>query len=122
MGAIYPVLTKEQSRDVRLAIRRVFLDVWDPIGVRDEPFACDEYDGYIGRTFELLMSGAKDREIEEYLQWIVGRMGMDSSRASYKQVIVALRDIDLNQDIKTKTADTLISLKLAVNYMRARKV
>ena len=33
------------------------MDVWDPIGVKDEPNAQDEYDGYLGGVYELLVSG-----------------------------------------------------------------
>jgi phosphohistidine swiveling domain-containing protein len=77
------------------AIRRVFLEVWDPIRISDEPNAQDEYDGYIGGVFELLVNGGTDREIVEYLDWAVGRMGMDGSRASFADVIAALRQIPI---------------------------
>jgi len=73
----------------------VFLDVWDPIGIRDVFNAQDEYDGYLGRAFELLMAQASDAELMEYLNWILRRMGMDSSRKSLSDVIAALRAIDL---------------------------
>jgi hypothetical protein len=94
----YPIMPKEHSRRIRADIRRVFLDVWDPIRIADEPNAQDEYDGYVGRAFELLTTGATDREIEEYLLWIVERMGMDGSRHSHPDVIDALRAIDLRDD------------------------
>ena len=97
MEVRYPLMPKDESRAVRLAIRRVFLEVWDPIGIHGEPNAQDEYDGYIGRAFDLLVTGATDREIEEYLFWILDRMGMDGSRASHKEVIAALRSIDLSR-------------------------
>ena len=93
MAVRYPVMTKEESRDVRCAIRRVFLDVWDPIRISDEPNAQDEYDGYIGRVFELLTTGGRDEEIIEYLLWATDRMGMDGSRASLQTVVAALRSI-----------------------------
>jgi hypothetical protein len=93
MAVRYPVMTKEESREVRCAIRRVFLDVWDPIGISDEPNAQDEYDGYIGRIFELLTTGGRDEEIIEYLLWATDRMGMDGSRASLQTVVAALRSI-----------------------------
>jgi hypothetical protein len=92
----YPVMPKEQSRKIRAEIRRVFLDVWDPIGIGGEPDGQDEYDGYLGRAFELLTASATDREIEDYLLWIVERMGMDGSRVSHKAVVEAIRAIDLN--------------------------
>jgi hypothetical protein len=87
-------MPKEESRRVRVAIRHVFLNVWDPIGVDDAPNAQDEYDGYIGPIFELLVTGGSDRRIIDYLQWAVDRMGMDGSRASLQTVVEALRAID----------------------------
>ena len=92
-----PITSKENSRRIRVAIRHVFLDVWDPIGIRDEPLAQDEYDGYLGRAFELLMANATDAELTEYLNWIINRMGLDSSRRSFDDVIQALRAIDLRE-------------------------
>jgi len=94
---IYPITSKENSRRIRVAIRHVFLEIWDPIGVRDEPNAQDEYDSYIGHAFELLMSKASDSEINDYLLQVVAGMGMDGSRASHVDVIQALRAIDLNE-------------------------
>lgn len=96
MEARYPIMPKEQSRRIRAEIRRVFLDIWDPIRIGGEPDGQDEYDGYLGRAFELLTSGATDQEIEEYLLWILGRMGMDGSRVSLKNVVKELRGIDLS--------------------------
>lgn len=95
MTVRYPIMTKEESREVRRAIRRVFLEVWDPLGVSDEPNAQDEYDGYIGRAFELLTTSGSDKEIVDYLLWIVGRMGMDASRANLQTVTAALRQIPI---------------------------
>lgn len=96
----YPVMSKDRSREIRNAIQRVFLEVWDPIRIRDEPHAQDEYDGYIGRAFELLVAGATDQEIEEYLLGILDCMGMDGSQSSHKDVIAALRAINLNGRIE----------------------
>lgn len=97
LNAPLPHHLKENSRRIRVAIRHVFLDVWDPIRIRDEPNAQDEYDGYIGRTFELLMSNASDSQISDYLNWIVAQMGMDGSRSPQGEVIRALRSIDLSE-------------------------
>ena len=94
METRYPVMPKEESRELRRAIRKVFLEVWDPIGIADEPFAQDEYDGYIGRVFELLTAGGSDRVIEEYLLWTTSRMGMDGSRVSLKTVVEALHRME----------------------------
>jgi hypothetical protein len=95
MDIRYSVMLKEESREVRRAIRRVFLEVWDPIGVSDEPNAQDEYDGYIGRVFELLTTGGSDTEIIEHLLWATERMDMDGSRTSLQTVTAALRQIPI---------------------------
>jgi hypothetical protein len=87
-------MPKEESREVRRAIRKVFIEVWDPIGVMGDPeWPRDEYDGYIGRVFELLVTGGSDQEVIDYLLWAVDRMGMDGSRVSLKGVVEALRKI-----------------------------
>ncbi|HTW78972.1 MAG TPA: hypothetical protein VME23_05420 [Terracidiphilus sp.] len=62
-------------------MRRVLLDTWDPIGIQDEPNAQDEYDAYIGDIFDLLVAGAPDSKILDYLFWAAHEhMGLDSSR------------------------------------------
>ena len=87
----YPLMPKEESRETRQAIRRVLLEVWDPIGIGDEPNAQDEYDGYVGPIFELLVTDKDDSEIERYLHNVVSGMGMDSSSVSLANVVTALR-------------------------------
>jgi hypothetical protein len=93
----YPIMPKEESREVRHAIRHVFNEGWDPIGVMKDPeWPRDEYDGYIGRTFELLVLGGSDEEIVDYLLWATDGMGMDGSRVSLQTVVAALRAIEWN--------------------------
>lgn len=68
---------KEKSRRRRIAIRRILMSKWDPIGVRDEPMAADEYDGYIGDICALLDRDATDKEIIGYLFAVeTDRMGL----------------------------------------------
>jgi len=98
MDTRYPVMSKERSREVLCEIRRVFVEVWDPIRVMEDPeWPRDEYDAYIGRMFELLTTGASDRHINDYLVWAADRMGMDGSGASHEDVIRALREIRLQE-------------------------
>ena len=67
---------KAKIRAAKLQIRRVFLEEWDPIGVRDEPNAQDEYDGYLGGVYELLARAATEDEIAAHLREIeTVRMG-----------------------------------------------
>ena len=93
----YPIMPKERSREVRVQIRAVFNEIWDPIGVMDDPtWPRDEYDAYVGRMFELLTSSASDQQISEYLDGCVARIGMDASRHTHQDVIDALRKISLD--------------------------
>jgi hypothetical protein len=64
-------IDKHESRRIRSEIRRVLLQYWDPIGIRDEPNAQDEYDSYLGGVYELLLSGASDEEIANHLWRII---------------------------------------------------
>lgn len=97
MGTPKPLIDKYESRRIRVQIRHVLLEVWDPIGVKDEPHAQDEYDGYIGEIYELLVSKASDSKIAEYLLWVVNdRMGLGAARVSdMDPTVQALRAIPL---------------------------
>lgn len=83
MSTPKPLIDKAESRRIRVQIRHVLLEVWDPIGVKDEPNAQDEYDGYIGRLYELLVSRAPNPELVEYLYWAAhDNMGFDTATKS----------------------------------------
>lgn len=88
-----PRIDKYESRRIRVQIRQVLLDVWDPIGVKEEPCAQDEYDGYIGRVYELLADHASDAELTEYLYWAVHEhIGLDrATRPDMTETVDALR-------------------------------
>jgi hypothetical protein len=92
-----PLIDKAESRRVRMEIRRVLMDVWDPIGVRDEPNAQDEYDGYIGKLYDLLTSNAPDSDLTEHLYWAAhNQMGFDAAQPSdMLSTVEALRRIEL---------------------------
>lgn len=64
-------IDKYESRRIRSEIRRILLQYWDPIGIRDEPNAQDEYDGYLGGIYELLVRDASDKEISNHLWRII---------------------------------------------------
>jgi hypothetical protein len=90
MSTPKPLIDKYESRRIRVQIRHVLLEVWDPIGIRDEPNARDEYDGYIGDLYELLIGNAPDVEINKYLYWVAhDLMGFEEAKASDTQATVA---------------------------------
>lgn len=91
------IVGKENSRRMRAQIRRVLLEVSDPIGIRDEPNAQDEYDSYVGRLYELLVGNASDAELSDFLHGVAhDRMGFEEAKASDAQPTVeALKSIPI---------------------------
>ena len=61
------MLAKKEILRIQDEIRRVLVDVWDPIGIKDATNAQGEYDAYIGGVFHLLSIGAREEEISAYL-------------------------------------------------------
>src|SRR5258706_9774686 len=60
------------SRDDRVletqrSIRQVLLRNWDPVSVRGELQARDEYDAYVGGVYKLIASGATVHELADHL-------------------------------------------------------
>jgi hypothetical protein len=97
MSTPEPTIDKPESRRIRVLIRHVLLEVWDPIGIKDEPNAQNEYDGYIGKLYDLLVTHADDSQFVDYLHWAVhDRMGLDAaSRSDMETTVEALKKIPL---------------------------
>ena len=95
------MVDKYESRRIRVEIRHVLLNVWDPIGVKDEPNAQDEYDCCLGALFELLTTSATDDQIAEYL-WRQGteHMGLSLHKEAVYPTVAALRKISLTENPK----------------------
>jgi hypothetical protein len=89
-------IDKDESRRVRREIRTILLRIWDPIGVKDEQNAQDEYDSYIEGTYELLLKGATERQVNEHLLLIVrDRMGLNPQDDAMERTVAALKAIKL---------------------------
>jgi len=56
-----------RAKEIQRAIGEVLLRNWDPLGVKDEPQAQDEYDAYVGGVYHLIASGATAKQIAEHL-------------------------------------------------------
>lgn len=98
------MINKHESRAIRVEIRRVLLHVWDPIGVRDEPNAQDEYDCCLGSLFHLLTTGATDDQIAEYLRRQgTEHMGLQLQKEAMYQTVAALRQIALPESSNGST-------------------
>jgi hypothetical protein len=89
-------IDKYESRRVRGEIRRVLLQCWDPIGIRSEPNAQDEYDGYLGGIYELLVRNATNEEIANHLRRIVEeRMALHPQTEATERTVRELRAIPI---------------------------
>lgn len=69
-------MTSERVRLLRVQeeIRWILLHEWDPIGIREEPGAQDEYDSYVGPICTLLAAGTPPSRIAEHLARIEREM------------------------------------------------
>ena len=73
------------------------MQVWDPIGVKDEPNAQDEYDCCLAALYEFLVTVASDEEIENYLRRAAtDQMGLNARQADITETVRALRRIALS--------------------------
>ncbi len=89
------MIDKAASRRIRVQIRHVLLNIWDPIGIKDEPNAQDEYDGYTGPIFTLLSGDATDEQLgDQLLHFVNDRMGLDATREAMLPTIRALQAIE----------------------------
>jgi hypothetical protein len=68
-----------RAREIQVAIARVLLEDWDPIGIRHVPEAQDEYDRYVGGVYRLLATGASPSEVARHL------LTIESEHMGYKQ-------------------------------------
>ena len=67
-------------------LRRILMEEWDPIHVREVAEAADEYDGYLGPVASRLREEASAEEIASYLTEVEEvRMGLGRSPAARKR-------------------------------------
>ncbi len=65
--------------------------IWDPIGIRNEPCARDEYYQYLPRVFSLLKSTQRGDDVVEYLMKIQGdNMGLPPNRNTAEKITAIL--------------------------------
>ena len=87
---------RERARHYHAAIRRILLTEWDPIGVSHFPEAQDEYDGYVGGVYKLLITHV-DRQSLFFHLWQIetDHMGLSGNRQQTEAVVdrlLQLRD------------------------------
>ena len=76
-------------------VQIVLFWAWDPIGVRGNAAAADEYDRYAGSVLELLNRGASDEEVANYLTKVeVEWIGLTPNRHRNEDVAAMLRELN----------------------------
>jgi hypothetical protein len=60
----------KRAQEIQVAIGQILLQEWDPIGIREEPEAQDEYESYVGGVYRLLAEGASPETVAEHLYLI----------------------------------------------------
>ena len=87
---------RARARQYHAAIRTILLTEWDPIGVSQVPEAQDEYDGYVGGVYKLLITHANRNELFLHLWQIeTERMGLFGNRQQTEAIVdrlLKLRD------------------------------
>jgi hypothetical protein len=64
---------------IETPIKKILMENWDPIGVKDEPEAQSEYDSYAMQVLGLLYQKVSEDDLAEYLNSIVeNHMGLKS--------------------------------------------
>jgi len=61
---------KQQIDNALSDVRRILLNVWDPIGVNHVSEANDEYDGYAPAMVGMLLRGATEADLVHHLRKI----------------------------------------------------
>lgn len=78
-------------KDCRNQIHEILLHQWDPIGIKNEPAAFDEYDIYISKIYEMIIAGKNCEEIASFLHWVeTERMGLKGNIELAKNVAITL--------------------------------
>ncbi len=88
---------KANLRADKAKIRKVLMEIWDPIGINEYPEAQDEYDAYIGPVYVLLKRNALDSEIVHYLTEVeTQRMGLPfRDKELLLPVVTSLKSLSL---------------------------
>lgn len=85
---------RDRARAWHASIRHLLIEEWDPIGVRDEPLAQDEYDAYVPRLYRLLVTRRPRHEVVDYLWWAeTEHMGLCGNRQATEAVADLLLEL-----------------------------
>lgn len=92
---------ERRAQEIQRAIEGILLREWDPIGVRDEEQAQDEYGSYVGGVYRLLVSAPSCARIADHLAGLEAGMGLEpSSSAHLLAVAEKLQALDVKLEVE----------------------
>jgi hypothetical protein len=81
---------------IEAPIKKILMEDWDPIGVKDEPNAQSEYDRYAMQVLGLLYQKASNDDLVDYLNAIVANhMGLKPNRQLTQSAVEKLMALEL---------------------------
>ncbi|MBI5706707.1 MAG: hypothetical protein HZC36_06920 [Armatimonadetes bacterium] len=88
-------MDRAEYRRILLEVDRILLEDWDPLDVREEPDAYDEYTNYAPLVIRRLMDGCSQEQICELLAHIeldwMGLQGSAERRSIAAKKLLAVR-------------------------------
>ncbi|MDR0522383.1 MAG: hypothetical protein LBH00_11100 [Planctomycetaceae bacterium] len=74
--------------DIIRNVRNMLLNEWDPLGVRDEPTAQDEYNLYADEIVALMQDAPLNESgLLDYLNWVLyGHIGLSQNSEQDKNI------------------------------------
>ncbi|MDR6633755.1 hypothetical protein J2X72_002555 [Phyllobacterium sp. 1468] len=75
------------------SIRRILLQEWDPIGIKDVVAAQDQYDGYVSQIAKMVSDHKTVDDLARYLLMTEDKMGLDGNRVRAVRVASNLRTL-----------------------------
>ena len=80
-------------------IRAVFMNDWDPIGVRDIPECTDEYDSYVVPLYSILRQRRSETALLNFLQGAYrDMMGITVPSEESREIATKFLEIDVSHD------------------------
>jgi len=81
---------------IEAPIKKILMEDWDPIGVKDEPNAQSEYDRYAMQVLGLLYQNATNDDLADYLDEIVANhMGLKPNHQMTQSAVEKLMALEL---------------------------
>ena len=94
----------EKSLRLRLLVKAAVFREWDPIGVNKMSGPDDEYDAYVPKRSELLLSNCSEAEVFDFL-WLLEtkQMGMTGNRSATEGF--ARRLLQIHGEVESESTD-----------------